>query len=362
MSACPRAPSRTEHEVETEFTVGNHPRDRRLPAARDVSVVICAYADERWIDLAAAVESVRRQSPPPGEIVVVVDHNRRLFDRVRHSLSDIVAVENAESPGLSGARNSGIATARGDIVAFLDDDAVASEGWLDHLLAGFGDHGVVAVGGQVWPVWDVGPPRWLPDEFHWVVGCSYRGQPTDSAPIRNPIGANMAFRREVFEEIGGFRSGIGRVGAVPVGCEETELCIRARQHWPHRTILYEPRAVVRHRVPAHRATWRYFRSRCLAEGRSKALVSGLVGADDGLASERTYTFKTLPAGALRGLWQGLARADLGGVGRAAMIGAGLALTTLGYLRGVIGSHIDSTVVVSRKVQPMTRWKEKGFGA
>jgi hypothetical protein len=192
---------------------------------------------------------------------------------------------------------------------------------------------VVAVGGAVRPDWEVIPPRWLPEEFYWVIGCSYRGLPVTRGEVRNPIGANMAFRRKVFTEIGGFHAGVGRIGTLPAGCEETELCIRLRQRWPDAAIMYEPRAVVLHQVPRQRLTWRYFRSRCYAEGRSKAMVTSLVGASDGLASERPYTLKVLPTGAFRALGHGLRHADVGSSARAFAIGAGLAMTSLGYILG-----------------------------
>jgi glucosyl-dolichyl phosphate glucuronosyltransferase len=88
----------------------------------------------------------------------------------------------------------------------------------------------------------------------------------------------MSFRREVFELVGGFTEWLGRLGARPLGCEETELAIRIRQRRPEARLLYDPAAVVHHHVPRQRARWRYFRSRCYAEGLSKAAVSRLVGA------------------------------------------------------------------------------------
>ncbi|MEO5574739.1 MAG: glycosyltransferase family 2 protein, partial [Gaiellaceae bacterium] len=189
-----------------------------------------------------------------------------------------------------------------------------------------------AVGGGVEPHWLAGRPRAFPDEFQWVVGCTYRGMPETTSRVRNVIGANMSLRRDVFEEIGGFRSGIGRVGTRPVGCEETELCIRAQRRWPDGVILFEPRAAVRHTVPASRAGWRYFTSRCYAEGLSKALVARFAGAGAGLSSERTYTFRTLPRGVARGISDAL-RGDVAGLGRAGAIVAGLLVTTTGYLVG-----------------------------
>lgn len=305
---------------------------RLSTAPATVSVVICVYTEARWDAMAAAIASLR-QPPAPTEVLVVVDHHPELFRRVQAAFPDVIAVTNDGPRGLSGARNSGVAAATGEIIAFLDDDAVADKGWLRYLLKPFAQPQVAAVGGSVQPDWEITPPRWLPEEFYWVVGCSYRGLPVARGVVRNPIGANMAFRRDVFSKIGGFHSDVGRVGTLPAGCEETELCIRLRQRMPDAVIMYEPRAVVFHRVPQQRLTWRYFRSRCYAEGRSKAIVSRLVGAGDGLASERPYTFKVLPSGAFRALRHGLGHADAGSSAKALAIGAGLAMTSFGYFQG-----------------------------
>lgn len=298
-------------------------------------MIICAFTEDRWDALVAAVESVQQQTLPPGEIIVVIDHNTHLLERVRAHLPDVIAIENSESRGLSGARNSGIAIAQGALVAFLDDDAVAEPDWLIQLSRCCMDPRVLGAGGAVTPLWLDRSPAWLPEEFYWVVGCSYRGMPQTVQTIRNPIGANMAFRREVFETVGGFRSGIGRVGTWPVGCEETELCIRARQHWPWRTFLYQPQANIFHRVPGNRTSWSYFSARCYAEGFSKAVVTRYVGIKDSLASERTYTLRTLPHGVVRNLIDVLFHDDLTGLLRAGAIMVGLAVTIVGYFMGRI---------------------------
>jgi hypothetical protein len=141
----------------------------------------------------------------------------------------------------------------------------------------------------------------------------------------------MCIRRDVFVAVGGFRSGIGRVGTRPVGCEETELCIRARQHWPQRTFLFQPQAQVSHRVPGQRANWQYFRARCYAEGISKAFVARFVGAKDSLSAESSYTLQTLPKGVLRNLKAAIFHRDAAGLARAGAIIAGLLITTSGYI-------------------------------
>jgi glucosyl-dolichyl phosphate glucuronosyltransferase len=296
----------------------------------DVSVVICAYTEARWDDLVAAVESVQQQVVPPEAIIVVVDHNPGLLRRARAGLPGAHVVENVERRGLSGARNSGIATAHTQVVAFLDDDAVADPNWLAWLRPAYDDPNVLGAGGSVEPVWSTGRPEWFPREFDWVVGCTYRGMPETVADVRNLIGCNMSLRRAVFERVGGFRPEVGRIGSVPLGCEETELCIRARRHWPSGRFVYDPRARVRHRVPSQRAGYGYFQARCLAEGRSKAMVSRLVGAGDGLTSEWSYTLRVLPRGVLESLKGAASGSDAAGLPRAGAIVAGLALTAAGY--------------------------------
>lgn len=301
------------------------------------SVIVCAYSEERWDDLVVALASVGAQQAPPREVIVVVDHNPRLLARARALPApggiDLVAIENREARGLSGARNSGIAVARGELLAFLDDDAVAAPDWLTWLRDACASPDVIAAGGAIVPRWPGRRPRWFPDEFDWVVGCSYRGLPEQVTPVRNLIGANMAIRRDAFGEVGGFRTGIGRLGTRPLGCEETEWCIRARRRWPARRVLYDPRARVTHRVPVARARVGYFLARCYAEGYSKALVTRLVGRGDGLATERAYTMRTLPVGAWRGIVDAFSGRDLAGLARAVAIVVGLTWTTVGYLVG-----------------------------
>ena len=130
----------------------------------------------------------------------------------------------------------------------------------------------------------------------------------------------------------GFSERLGRTGAALVSCEETEYAIRMRQALPGTEIVSVPGMRVAHRVPPERTTWRYLVRRCFGEGRDKARVAGLIGPRDGLASERGYTLRILPAGILRGIGDA-GRGDLMGLARAATIVAGLSITVAGYQRG-----------------------------
>jgi hypothetical protein len=310
-----------------------------------VSVVICVYTEDRWDSVAAAVESVLLQSHPPLEILLVVDHNPVLLSRLkkRHSGSTVVSVlANAGRQGLSGGRNTGVRAARGEVVAFLDDDAAAEPDWLHWFADGYAEPEVMAVGGLTLPVWASGRrPRWYPEEFDWVHGATYRGMPNGRAQVRNVLGGNASFRRGAILAAGGFDCSIGRgadsgAGRVrrPLGGEERELCIRIQQAHPQAVFLFDDRSVIHHRVPPGRETFGYFRDRCWAEGLSKAVVAGSVGAGDGLSTERRYVTRTLPSGIGRGLVRTV-RGDLGGLGSAAAITVGGLVTAGGYALGSI---------------------------
>jgi glycosyltransferase involved in cell wall biosynthesis len=285
---------------------------------------------------------------------VVIDHNDALRQRAEASLPGVIVCENREGRGLSGARNSGIAVAQGSIVAFLDDDAAAKPDWLERLATHYQDNGVLGVGGAILPQWLGGRPAWFPEEFDWVVGCTYRGMPETTAPVRNLIGCNMPFRGETLEAAGGFRADLGRIGRRPLGCEETELCIRIGQRFPNGLLLYEPAAEVRHKVPATRGQWAYFRARCYAEGLSKAGVTRTVaGGGKQLTAERAYVTRTLPRGVLRGIGQAMFQGNGAGVSRSGAIVGGLATTVAGYVAGTIDAfrrNRESMLAPARRVE------------
>jgi GT2 family glycosyltransferase len=313
--------------------------------APTVAVVICAYTQQRWGDLQDSVESAKRQ-PHATEVVVVIDHEPELFLRAKARWPELRVVENSEDRGLSGARNTGVALTDAEVVAFLDDDATADADWLEHLVAALELPEVVGVGGRATPSWPTttgaGP---YPDELLWIVGCSYAGLPTAPGDVRNVIGSSMAFRRDVLLGAGGFRSGIGRVGNQPLGCEETELCIRIAQARPASRIRYEPRSNVSHRVSPDRVEMRYVRRRSYYEGISKAVLSRRVGTGDSLASESTYLTKVLPGAFLREL-RGLGR---GGGRRAFAIALSVVSTVTGY---AVGRLFGGVVVSSPAPLPV----------
>lgn len=284
---------------------------------------------ERWGDLREAVESVRTQTWPEVEAIVVIDHNPDLLDLAKREFEDVTVVPNVGPKGASGARNSGVAVSRGEVVAFLDDDAVASPAWLELLLPHFADPKVVGVGGRLVPLWASSRPNWFPQEFDWAVGGSYRGMPSEATHVRNVWSANMAIPRRLFDAIGGFRDDFGKVGRRSRP-EDTDLCMRAATARPGGTWVYEPAAIVGHRVPLSRTTLRYFMRRCLNEGKGKAALASLNGRSQSTSVERLYTRRVLPEGVARGL-RDAAHGDAAGGLRSMAIAVGLSVAVAGFV-------------------------------
>ena len=307
----------------------------------DVSVVVATYNRERWDELDACVSALGRQTVAPVEVIVVVDHNPDLLALAKRALSSATVVENHHARGLAGARNTGIEAASGSIIAFVDDDARPDPDWLEQLHACFADPNAVGAGGALIPRWANGEPRWLPSEFYWVFGCSYTGLPERLAPVRNPIGANMAVRRQTLEEIGGFREGgagdeprairsrgvVRAQGNVP---DDTDLAIRVKQRWPRSVWLYQPEARVHHTVTRERASLSYFIRRSFEEGAGKARLSAFVGSEHGLSSERRHLRVVLPQAIGRDLRQLLHGDPQGGL-RAVAIVVGVISSAAGFV-------------------------------
>jgi hypothetical protein len=128
--------------------------------------------------------------------------------------------------------------------------------------------------------------------------------------------------------IGGFNPDTGRVGKLPIGCEETEACIKLTQADPGSAILYAPTARVRHHVSVDRVRMAYIARRSWCEGMSKAGVARTVGRQAALSSESRYATRVLPAALGRELRRGPR-----GASSAVAIVMSLGLAAAGYVRG-----------------------------
>jgi GT2 family glycosyltransferase len=305
-----------------------------------VTVGIACYSEARWNLLIETIASVQAQDHPH-RIVVSVDHNRALFERLeKHYGDEIIVVENEYQRGASGSRNTIGLAATTPLVAFLDDDTYAEPGWLGALVAALSAPGVervVGAGGRILPVWHLSEPRWFPREFGWVIGATLPATSPEPYSIRNVWAASMIVRREIFVAVGGFRPDFGKVGEVSEP-EDTELCLRMARTAPGAHWLHVPGAVIRHHVPAERSSVGFFLRRCWLEGRGKAGLATLTrnrsDRVEALSEESSYLRRVLPQG-IRGY---LRQGDVTGLAKAGMVLAGVASTGLGFTLGLVRSR------------------------
>jgi len=236
------------------------------------SVVIPTYRRPRFV--AWAVKSVLDQTRQPDEVIVVDNAPTDETATVVAGLGVRYVVEPRR--GVSAARNRGAEEATGTIVAFLDDDSVASEDWLERLVDAYASSaGAVAVGGRIALRWPTAKPPWL-DGLDGYYGTFDLGPRRALRYPEYPYASNMAIRRDALLAVGGFPVELGRRGASLVSNEEDGLFRRLTERgW---STLYEPDAVVYHWVHRERLSRRWLLRRAFAQGRSDVLVDVMFAA------------------------------------------------------------------------------------
>lgn len=325
-----------------------HLADRSKPGAvplaaqdRTAGVVIACFDIRRMGLLMQAVQSVRNQDYP-NKLTVVVDYNEDLYIRVLNAVPpDVNVMRNIRSRGAAGARNTAALESDCDLVAFLDDDALARAGWLRPLVCAMEKPGVIGAGGRILPRWQMERPRWFPTEFGWVVGTSIVDVGEGSFPVRNVWSGSMVVNRRAFQQVGGFREDLSKVGRA-ARPEDTELCLRLSHifgsdgQW-----LMVPSALVEHYVPAHRATLRYVLNRCWAEGSGKVhLHTVAIDRSQALADEKTYLCQAIPRAIGTGVLDSMRTRRIDGLLRSGTISLGIGAALLGALVTGIAAAIN----------------------
>lgn len=268
--------------------------------SHSVAVVICMFTAERLQQVAAAVDSIGEQTLRPTEVVVVVDGTEELAEQVRDTLGmprgGVGVLCLGSNQGVAVARTRGVQQVDADLVAFLDDDAEADPRWLEQLSTPMLDERVIGVSGRSVPIFGGPRPPWLPDEFLWTVGCSYRGMPTGIERVRNFYGGCAVVRRDMFLAVGGFEAGAGHFGRFVGGAEEADFCLRASQKTGG-VFMFNPGAVIRHHVPPARLTFGYFARRCYSEGIMKSQMASRLDPGS-LDPERAFA-RAMPRAVIR---------------------------------------------------------------
>lgn len=252
-----------------------------------VSVVLCAHTLDRYDAVTEAAESVLTQTYDDVELVLVSDGNGAVADRFRSDFGDhgdVVIHCNDRNRGLLVSRNNGAQLASGDVVAFIDDDAVAEPDWVDELARVYEETDAIAVGGHVAPDWVTDKPDFFPEEFYWLVGCDERGMGEHMEELRNTYGSNISYRRDVFLNVGGYDENTGRQGDRHIQAHEAPVCIRMANAYG-KGVIYNTDAVVHHKLFDYRGDFRWLVFRSFWQGYSKRIMDLLLPEASGDKNE-----------------------------------------------------------------------------
>ncbi|MBI4358482.1 MAG: glycosyltransferase family 2 protein [Candidatus Omnitrophica bacterium] len=260
----------------------------------DVSVIVCSY--NRAESLRDTIESLVNQRAICSYEIIVVDNNSKDGTRdVAESFNGKVKYAFESRQGLSYARNTGIKEAKGQIIAFTDDDVIADSNWVSSIYQCFKETRALAVGGQIKRLWNCERPEWLAEEIMGPLIVQDLGPQRKKwdQQNRHMIGANMSFHRAIFEQHGIFREALGRKGDRLIGGEDREIFQRLQKAGI--AIFYEPKAIVHHKVEKQRLSKDFMRQWFWEVGRT-------------LGHEIQWKWKFIFTAAPIWLWRDLTRA------------------------------------------------------
>lgn len=276
----------------------------RVPA---VSVIIATC--NRATSLVKTLQSLAEMDLPPGlewELIVVdnnsTDGTREVIKRFASSSALNVQYMFEPTQGQSRALNTGIRAARGEVVAFTDDDVKVEAGWLRQLWQAFERHECVGVGGRIVADWSIRKPAWLQENGPYrmmaaIVQFDLGEERCDLDTRTAPFGANLALRRCALDTHGLFREDLGPgAGGLAAGAD-TDLCRRIMSRGGK--FVYIPQAVVFHPVEAHRATRSYYKSWYFRFGRAEMRRDAWPEAMRCLLGVPRHLFRTFARDAIR---------------------------------------------------------------
>ena len=243
-----------------------------------LSVVVSTFNRSEY--LRRMLNSLREALIPDGLACefIVVDNNsnddtRLVFEEIEQRCKSPIKYVFEHKSGLSYARNRGIREAKGQIIAFTDDDVIVDNHWIQNIDKAFKEHDDVAcVGGKILPIWEAPKPSWLKTRWYDYLALLDYGDSAAYMITSNIWGANLAVKSEIFRKYGLFDSNLGRKPGKLYGGEETDFLHRVRN--AGEKLLYYPLSIIYHHVPGNRMSKNYFRKWRFDQGELEGLLMG----------------------------------------------------------------------------------------
>lgn len=259
-------------------------------------IVLCICTYDRYDLLPKAIESATKQTLPVDQFDILVidnspDHNRAEAFGKRFASIENLTYFIERTPGLANARNVAVAMTRAPLIAYMDDDAVASPAWLQEILNAFKIFGGTAmiVGGRVDPIWSAPRPSWVHESMLGNLSViNWGGEARVAAPKEWVAGTNIAFRTSAVLENGGFARNLGRIGSGSSLLSNEEIQLVEKICASGGVTIYAPEAKVDHLVDASRLTRTWFRKRSAWQA-----VSDFIMAPDRSSAEAKHRWQSI---------------------------------------------------------------------
>lgn len=251
-------------------------------SSAQISIITPCYTAKRLKDIFELLDSIQVQTYKNIEVLIVAERSLELADSIRRyaeekSYPNVQVLYNEEEWGSYSSRNLGIRQAQGNILAFIDDDALLFPDWAEETTKAYAeDNSIIGLTGPILPLWEQDSMSWFPKELYWIFSCTYWDW-TEKTEVRNGYGTNISFRRDAFDCCGLFKSslearGQGKSDWQRPGAKETEFSLRATRETGKR-IIYHPRIRVKHKVYGYRLSTSFIAKRAYWEGYAKALLN-----------------------------------------------------------------------------------------
>jgi len=266
---------------------------------------------ERFQDITELLNCLQPQTYHNFETIVVVEKSNELYEKLQSHVSveeysNVGIFFNNGPSGLSQARNLGVTKSKGDIIAFIDDDALPFSDWVESMVNTYNEESIIGVTGFASPLWENESMKWFPEEFYWIIGCSAFSNMTETQDVRNVWGANMSFSKKAFDlsglfDEGNFGSSVshekGKSGLIG---DDTEFSLRVKRITGKR-IVFNPNVRIWHRVHGFRLDAKIIRQYAYKHAYSKAVLRNVYskyGTGNALTTEQALLkrilFKLLP--------------------------------------------------------------------